>query len=212
MPILPNDPDRYYPRPIDEFDWCVWDIRQNEPVSGSDMLREHEARQNAQRMSQAYRRAISPVEIASRVLLLWWPHLEMRDAEEFSEVVERRASRIGGVLLFALAGYVIVSAGYGVWRQEGQEFSGPGFILALLAIPIMWSLSKSKLRIADQIGSQALRADAVESITCGYLSGVIVLGLIVQLLMPGWWWVDSVASLAIVLFLVKEGREAWEEG
>jgi divalent metal cation (Fe/Co/Zn/Cd) transporter len=41
---------------------------------------------------------------------------------------------------------------------------------------------------------------------------VVVLGLFVQLLMPGWWWVDSVASLAIVLFLVKEGREAWEEG
>ena len=33
----------------------------------------------------------------------------------------------------------------------------------------------------------------------------------VQLLMPGWWWGDSVASLAIVLFLIEEGREAWEE-
>jgi len=34
--------------------------------------------------------------------------------------------------------------------------------------------------------------------------------LIVQLLMPGSWWVDSIASLAIVALLVKEGREAWE--
>ena len=59
-------------------------------------------------------------------------------------------------------------------------------------------------------GSRALRADAVESITCGYLSGVVVLGLIAQLLMPGWWWVDRVASLAIVALLAKEGREAWE--
>ena len=31
-----------------------------------------------------------------------------------------------------------------------------------------------------------------------------------QLLAPGWWWVDSVTSLAIVVLLVKEGREAWE--
>ena len=65
------------------------------------------------------------------------------------------------------------------------------------------------MRVADQIGSRALRADAVESITCGYLSGVVVLGLIAQLLMPGWWWIDSITSLAIVLLLVKEGREAW---
>ena len=88
--------------------------------------------------------------------------------------------------------------------------STPGLAIAVLAIPVMWWLARAKIRVADQIGSRALRADAVESITCGYLSGVVVLGLIAQLLMPGWWWVDRVASLAIVALLAKEGREAWE--
>jgi divalent metal cation (Fe/Co/Zn/Cd) transporter len=74
----------------------------------------------------------------------------------------------------------------------------------------MWLLAKAKMRVAGQIGSQALRADAVESITCGYLSGVVLIGLLVQLSMPGWWWVDSLASLAIVVLLVREGREAWQ--
>lgn len=63
------------------------------------------------------------------------------------------------------------------------------------------------MRIADQIESRALRADAVESITCGYLSGVGV-GMLVQLLAPSGWWVDSITSLMIVVLLVKEGREA----
>jgi hypothetical protein len=27
--------------------------------------------------------------------------------------------------------------------------------------------------------------------------------------MPVWWWVDGIASLAIVAFLVIEGIEAW---
>ena len=94
--------------------------------------------------------------------------------------------------------------------REGQEFSTSGLAIAVLAIPIMWWLARAKMRVASQIGSRALRADAAESITCGYLSGVVVIGLIAQLLMPGWWWVDSVASLAIVVLLVKEGREAWE--
>ena len=53
-------------------------------------------------------------------------------------------------------------------------------------------------------------APIVESIICGYLSGIVVIGLLVQFLMPEWWWIDSAASLAIVVLLIKEGREAWE--
>jgi divalent metal cation (Fe/Co/Zn/Cd) transporter len=74
----------------------------------------------------------------------------------------------------------------------------------------MWWLAKVKMRVADQIGSRALRSDAVEWITCSYLSGVVVIGMIVQLSAPGWWWADSIISLMIVVLLVKEGREAWE--
>jgi divalent metal cation (Fe/Co/Zn/Cd) transporter len=28
----------------------------------------------------------------------------------------------------------------------------------------------------------------------------------------GWWWADPVAAFAMVYFLIKEGREAVEEG
>ena len=135
---------------------------------------------------------------------------KLRHGAEFSESVEHRARRISAALLFVLAAYVVVSAAYGLWRREGQEFSTPGLVLTILAIPVMWWLARAKMRVADQLGSRALRADAVESIACGYLSSVVVVGLLVQLLMPRWWWVDSVTSLAIALLLVKEGREAWE--
>ena len=129
----------------------------------------------------------------------------------WSCVRERSFARgSSAALLFVLAAYVVVNAAYGLWRHEGQEFSTPGMIVAVVAIPVMWWLARAKMRVAVQSGSRALRADAVESITCGYMSGVVVVGLIVQLLMPGSWWVDSIASLAIVALLVKEGREAWE--
>lgn len=154
--------------------------------------------------------ADSLIELASACVLLWRLDVEIRRGAEFPESVEQRASRIGGVLLFVLAVYVVVSAGYGLWVRQGQEFSTPGLIIAALAIPVMWWLARAKMRVADQIGSRALRADAVESITCGYLSGVVVIGLLIQLFMPGWWWVDSAASLVIVVLLVKEAREAWE--
>jgi divalent metal cation (Fe/Co/Zn/Cd) transporter len=154
--------------------------------------------------------ADSLIELVSAGVLLWRLNVELRPGEEFPEKVEHRASRISAALLFVLAAYVVVNAAYGLWRREGQEFSTPGLILTVLAIPVMWWLARAKVRVAAQIGSRALRADAVESITCGYLSGIVVLGLIVQFLMPEWWWVDSNASLVIVVLLVKEGREAWE--
>jgi divalent metal cation (Fe/Co/Zn/Cd) transporter len=48
-------------------------------------------------------------------------------------------------------------------------------------------------------------------IACGYLAVVVVVGLVAQLLF-GTWWIDSVTSLVIVGFLMKEGREAWFGG
>jgi divalent metal cation (Fe/Co/Zn/Cd) transporter len=95
-----------------------------------------------------------------------------------------------------------------LWAKQGAEFSTPGWVVALAAIPIMYLLAKRKIAIAKKIGSRALRADAVESITCGWLSAVVVAGLIAQYL-TGAWWVDSVTSLGIVWLLVTEGRETW---
>jgi divalent metal cation (Fe/Co/Zn/Cd) transporter len=47
----------------------------------------------------------------------------------------------------------------------------------------------------------------MESITCGYLSIVLMIGLAATRLFD-WWWLDSVAALALIPFLVKEGRAA----
>ena len=150
----------------------------------------------------------SLIELASAGVLIWRLNVELRRGQSFSESAERTASRIGGALLFALAGYVMVAAGWGFWVGEGQAFSWPGLLVALAAIPAMWVLSRRKLRIAAALGSRALRADAVESITCGWLSFAVVIGLMAQLVL-GAWWIDSATSLVIVWLLVKEGREAW---
>jgi len=121
---------------------------------------------------------------------------------------ERVAGRIGGALLFALAAYVVLASGWNLWTQSHGEFSAPGFIVTLMAIPVMRYLAGRKIELAKQLGSRALRADAMESVTCGWLSVVAVVSLGVQAVSRVW-WIDSVGSLAIVWLLVKEGREAW---
>jgi hypothetical protein len=52
-----------------------------------------------------------------------------------------------------------------------------------------------------------LRADTIESITCGYLSIVLMIGLAATRIV-GWWWLDSVTALALIPFLIKEARVA----
>jgi len=140
---------------------------------------------------------------------MWRLTVEITRGREFSAVAERRAGKIAGALLFALALYIVGSALSSLWYRQGAEFSVPGLLVALVAIPTMYMLSRAKIHVADGLGSPALRADAVEAITCGYLSIVVVVGLLVQVLFHAW-WVDGMTSLAIVFFLVNEGREAWE--
>jgi divalent metal cation (Fe/Co/Zn/Cd) transporter len=150
----------------------------------------------------------SVIELASACVLIWRLAVELRHGDAFPEAVERLASRIGGALLFALAAYVVATAGWSLWTRQGAEFSASGLVLCLLAFPIMRYLASRKLDVAASLGSRALRADAVESITCGWLSLVVVLGLAAQLIMDAW-WIDPLASLAIVWFLLREAREAW---
>jgi divalent metal cation (Fe/Co/Zn/Cd) transporter len=151
----------------------------------------------------------SVIELASACVLIWRLNVELRHGQAFSERAERIASKIGGDLLFALAASVVSGAVWSFWTRHGEVFSFPGLIVALLAIPIMTLLAQRKIAIATQLGSRAMRADAVESITCGWLSLVVVIGLTADFLL-GVWWVDAVTSLAIVWFVVKEGREAWK--
>jgi divalent metal cation (Fe/Co/Zn/Cd) transporter len=151
----------------------------------------------------------SLIELASAVVLLWRLNVELRHGEAFGERAEKTASHIGGALLFALAAYVVASAVWKLWTMEGADFSVPGLVVGVLSIPIMYVLARRKLEIATELGSRALRTDAIESITCGWLAVVVVAALVAQFLI-GAWWIDPLASLAIVWFLVREGREAWE--
>src|SRR5664279_5545087 len=151
----------------------------------------------------------SVIELISAGVLVWRLSVELRHGHVFSENAERVAGRIGGALLFTLAAYVAVAAGWNLWTQHHGESSAPGFIVTLLAIPIMRYLATRKIDLANRLGSRALRADAVESITCGWLSAVVVVSLGAQAIF-GAWWIDSAGSLVILWFLVKEGREAWQ--
>ena len=154
--------------------------------------------------------ADSVIELISASLLFWRLRQQASGrlpGEAALEALERKTSHTAGSLLYALSAFVVGMAVYGLTHQRHAEASWPGIAVALIAAFGMPLLAKAKIRIADQIGSRALRADAMETFTCGYLSWALLAGLTADAALH-WWWLDSAAALAIVPLLVKEGREA----
>ena len=98
----------------------------------------------------------SVIELASAGVLMWRLSVELRYGQKFSERAERVAGRISGGLLFALAAYVTAAAVSQLWNGTGEEFSWPGFIVALVAIPAMRYLAQRKIDIARR--SEAARS------------------------------------------------------
>lgn len=151
----------------------------------------------------------SLIEIGHAGVLMWRLNTELRLGANFPEDVERRAARIGGWILAGLAAYIALGALWELWKRHGAEFSAPGLGIALVAIPLMYWLSRAKYRLADQLSSRALRGDAAETASCLYLSITLVVALVAQSIF-GFWWIDGVASLIIAFFIAREAREGFE--
>jgi divalent metal cation (Fe/Co/Zn/Cd) transporter len=153
----------------------------------------------------------SIVELIAGGILLWRLLVEQRGGStERIEVAERRASWVTAISLFALAVYIVGESAFALVTRTQPEASWWGVGLALAAAIIMPLLWQSKLRVAKRIGSAALKADAACSVTCAYMSLTLLAGLLLNRLF-GWWWADPLAALALVYFLVQEGREALHE-
>jgi divalent metal cation (Fe/Co/Zn/Cd) transporter len=153
----------------------------------------------------------SVIELVSGGILLWRLWLEARGEEtERVEAAERRAAAVVAITLALLCVYVLVSAILGLVRHFRPEASPVGIAVSLAAVIVMPWLATSKRRVAARIDSDALEGDAAESVTCAYMAGTVLLGLLTTALL-GWWWAEHVAALLFLFWLARETREAFEE-
>jgi len=148
------------------------------------------------------------VELISAAVVARRLYVELRVGADFNESIERRAAFVAGGLLFAVALYVLVAAALSLAARSGEAFTVVGFIVTVIAFVFMLWLARRKRALATALNSRALRADSAEAIACAYLSLTVLLGLSAQYLF-GWWWIDSIASLGVLYFLIREGREAF---
>ena len=146
----------------------------------------------------------SVIEVISGSVLLW--RLRGGQTDEQNERAERLALRIVGVCFLLLALYVLFDSGKSLLRREAPHESIPGIVIAALSVVIMPLLVRAKRRVAVALRSDALRADAMQTQICTYLSAILLAGLALNALF-GWWWADPAAALAMLPIIIKEGIE-----
>ncbi|HEV2398569.1 MAG TPA: cation transporter [Candidatus Sulfotelmatobacter sp.] len=128
-------------------------------------------------------------------------------ASDAHEDAEKWAARVAGALLFVLAAYIAITSVASVlgYSEPKPTLLGIGILVAAAAV-MPW-LAKEKRRLSGATGSAALRADAAQSALCSYLSLIALAGLAINAI----WHVkraDPIAALAVLPFIVWEGREA----
>ena len=122
-----------------------------------------------------------------------------------------RVRRFIGVTFFALAAYILLQSVSSLWARHMPESTVIGIVIAVLSLLIMPLLALVKIKIARKIENKALESEAKETIACSLLSLILLLGLGLNAWL-GWWWADSVAALLMIPWLIKEGKECFEEG
>jgi len=149
----------------------------------------------------------SVIEVTSGVLLWWRLRAELGVAR-VGPAVEARAARWAGVLLLALAVFIVVESGRRLLTSDRPGESVVGIVVTALSLIVMPLLARAKLRLAASLQSRAQLRSAYETLVCAWLSATTLLGLGLNALL-GWWWADPVAALAMLPLIVREGIEPW---
>ena len=144
----------------------------------------------------------SAIELFSAAVVLW--RFRAIAAHAYAE---RRAARVAGALLFALAAYVAITSVASLLGYSEPKPTLLGIAILVAAAAVMPWLAKEKRRLSGATGSAALKADAAQSALCAYLSLIALAGLAINAI----WhvkWADPISALAVLPLIVWEGQEA----
>ncbi len=144
----------------------------------------------------------SVIEVASAAAIAW------QFTRENPERWEKATIRVIGIAFFALAAYVTVDAILSLTGLRDPEHSPVGIGIAVASLIIMPGLAWFEFRTGLELGSHSVQADAKQLLLCIYLSGTVLIGLLLNALF-GWAWADSVAALVVAALAIREGIESW---
>ena len=147
----------------------------------------------------------SLIEVGSALLILWRFRSEASLGSSLAIARERKATLGIGVLFLLLAIMTAVASCLQLKSGSHPETTVPGSVIAIVSLSFMFWLWTSKLKLAHAMNSAAMQMDAACSLACIKLSCVLLIGSLLFVFAPSFWWADSVAALVIAFFIGKEG-------
>lgn len=149
------------------------------------------------------------VEVGSAGVV-WWKLTRPAGCATTQKSQERKATRwISGLFLVLAA-----ATGGGALAQlatgHHPESTVPSLVVSVVSLLMMGFLWRAKKAAAVALNSRTLEMDAACSLACIQLSVTLFAGSLLYVLVPGLWWADGVAALALAGFIAREGWEGWQ--
>ncbi len=134
----------------------------------------------------------------------------LRNPSSSEADTKKTTERVTNTLLFSLVPVIGFGMFYSYFTGLRPESSPLGIIVAAGAVVIMPYLWFEKRKIGRETRSLPLSMDSIASLTCIFMSVALLVGLVVEYLL-GFWWVDYLATGAILAFVAREAVESYHE-
>lgn len=123
---------------------------------------------------------------------------------------EAKALKTTAIAFFLLAGGLLAGSAYNLINNIKPDTTFWGIVISFLSIITMYVLMHYKLKVGYELGSDPIISDANCTKACFLLSFVVLFSSSAYELfhIP---YIDSIGSLGIVFFSLKEGAEALEK-
>jgi divalent metal cation (Fe/Co/Zn/Cd) transporter len=147
---------------------------------------------------------ISGLGIAHMVLRI------RRNPQSPRDPFERTALKVTGFAFYALVITLVTTSLYNIWTGHRPLTTVVGIVISVISIAVMWALVALKRQVGRKLDSEPILADANCTLVCIYMS-VILLASSGIFELTGFAYADSIGSLGLAYFALREGRECFEK-
>jgi divalent metal cation (Fe/Co/Zn/Cd) transporter len=146
----------------------------------------------------------SLIEIVASAVVVW----QLR-GEEGSDR-QRRALRIIAIAFVLLAVYIAIQSA--VTRTSGTHpgHSTLGILWLAATVLAMFALAAGKRDTGRRLGNPVLQTESRVTVLDGALAAAVLTGVVLNAA-AGWWWADPLSALVILIYGLREARNAWAE-
>jgi divalent metal cation (Fe/Co/Zn/Cd) transporter len=138
----------------------------------------------------------SVIEILASIIVIWQLKAINKDKEKLAE-------KLIGISFIFLSLYIVIQTYCAVTTQTHPHASLLGIIFLTLTAITMFLLAYGKKTIGKKLHNRVLITEAKVTVIDGFLAVSVLVGLILNAYF-GLWWADSISSLVIVFYGIKE--------